>query len=367
MLKKILLFTFATILIISCDSSDDPEEKDKDSFDRGVMLTNIADNIIVPAYQDLDSKLSALVTAKDDFMTTTNQENLDNLRAAWLNAYKVWQYVEMFNIGKAEEILYHFQMNVYPTSTTDIQSNIDSGTYDLTHANNNDAVGFPALDYLIYGIEDTDTEILEKYTTDTDATKYKAYLSDLVNQMKSLTETVLNDWTSSYRDVFVTSTTNTATSAVNLLVNDFIFYYEKGLRANKIGIPAGNFSATPLPEKVEALYKKDISKQLTLEALKAVQDIFNGKHYNSSSTGSSYNAYLANLNKSDLATLINNQFDTARQKINILDDSFYHQINTDNTKMTQSYDALQAAVVLLKVDMLQAFNISIDYVDADGD
>ena len=42
-------------------------------------------------------------------------------------------------------------------------------------------------------------------------------------------------------------------------------------------------------------------------------------------------------------------------------------IYEDNTKMTNAYDALQTVVVLLKVDMLQAFNISVDYVDADGD
>ncbi|NRA94125.1 MAG: peptidase M75 superfamily protein, partial [Psychroserpens sp.] len=42
-------------------------------------------------------------------------------------------------------------------------------------------------------------------------------------------------------------------------------------------------------------------------------------------------------------------------------------VETDNTKMTEAYDALQAAVVLLKVDMIQAMNISIDFVDADGD
>ena len=35
--------------------------------------------------------------------------------------------------------------------------------------------------------------------------------------------------------------------------------------------------------------------------------------------------------------------------------------------MTRAYDELQKAVVLLKVDMLQAFSVNIDYVDADGD
>ena len=35
--------------------------------------------------------------------------------------------------------------------------------------------------------------------------------------------------------------------------------------------------------------------------------------------------------------------------------------------MLETYDELQKAVVLLKVDMLQVLNIKVDFVDADGD
>ncbi|GIR99432.1 MAG: hypothetical protein CM15mP102_02530 [Flavobacteriales bacterium] len=50
----------------------------------------------------------------------------------------------------------------------------------------------------------------------------------------------------------------TATSAFNMMVNDFVYYFEKGLRTNKIGIPAGRFSSTPLPDKIEAYYYSKI-------------------------------------------------------------------------------------------------------------
>jgi predicted lipoprotein len=367
MFKKSFLAVVILTALFACTSDDTNTSSERDNFDRTAMLSNLADNIISPAYQDLDSKLGMLVTAKNDFIATPSQTTLDNFRDSWFTAYKIWQYVEMFNIGKAEEIQYHFQMNIYPTNSTDIENNISSGTYDLTIPNNNDAVGFPALDYLLYGIAQTDAAIIEKYSTNTEATKYKTYISDITDQMKSLNQEVLSDWNNSYRDTFVSSIENTASSAVNKFVNDYIFYYEKGLRANKIGIPAGIFSTTPLPEKVEGFYNKEISKELSITALNAVQDIFNGKEYNSTATGSSFSAYLTQLNKADLATMINNQFDVAREKIEVLDVSFYNQVITDNTKMTQAYDALQVAVVLLKVDMLQAFNISVDYVDADGD
>jgi hypothetical protein len=372
MIKRLLLLVFTVSALYTCSESDDNNSgSSSDNFDRQLMLTNWADNIIIPALEDLSSDLSVLVTDKDAFVASPDESSLSQLRLSWLEAYKTWQYVEMFNIGKAEEINYGFQMNVYPTNIVDIQNNINSDSYDLSNVNNNDAVGFPALDYMLYGLGSTDQEILNAYSSEPNFEDNASYLSALINQMDALTNTVLNDWTTSYRDVFVNSTANTATSATNKLTNDFIFYYEKGLRANKFGIPAGVFSSTPLETKVEAFYNKDVSKMLSLSALDAVQDFFNGVAYNASTSGESLNSYLEYLNTinsgSNLNTIITNKFSAAEIKIQGLDDNLGLQVTMDNTKMLEAYDALQEAVVLLKVDMIQAMNISIDYVDADGD
>ena len=372
MIKKLVLLVITVSALYTCSESDDNNSgSSSDNFDRQLMLTNWADNIIIPALEDLSSDLSVLVTDKDAFVASPDESSLSQLRLSWLEAYKTWQYVEMFNIGKAEEINYGFQMNVYPTNVVDIQNNINSDSYDLSNVNNNDAVGFPALDYMLYGLGSTDQEILNAYSSEPNFEDNASYLSALINQMDALTNTVLNDWTTSYRDVFVNSTANTATSATNKLTNDFIFYYEKGLRANKFGIPAGVFSSTPLETKVEAFYNKDVSKMLSLNALSAVQGFFNGVGYNASTSNESLSSYLEYLNTinsgSSLNTIIANKFNAAEIKIQGLDDNLGLQVTMDNTKMLEAYDALQDAVVLLKVDMIQAMNISIDYVDADGD
>ncbi|WP_298533285.1 imelysin family protein [uncultured Algibacter sp.] len=365
-IRKVFWSVFVICFAMACSSSSDDNPgggNNGDGFNRAALLINIADNIIIPAFQDLDAKLETLKSSKTKFIDTPNQINLDAVRADWLAAYKVWQFVEMFNIGKAEAIIYAFQMNVYPTSIADIEANVTSGSYDLEHPNNNDAVGFPALDYMLYGLDSDDAAILSKYAD----VKYTTYLSDLVDQMKSLTSIVLADWNTSYRDTFVNSTENTATSALNKLTNDYVFYFEKGLRANKIGIPAGNFSATPLPEKVEGFYSKVYSKTFALEAFNAADKLFKGEAYSSNAKGESFKTYLEFLKREDLVSTLNTRFTEANSKLQILNDSFYNQVNSDNAKMTEAYDALQKIVVLLKVDMLQAFNISVDYVDADGD
>ena len=184
--------------------------------------------------------------------------------------------------------------------------------------------------------------------------------------MSTVASDIVVDWEGSYRAQFISSTSNTATSALNKLVNDFIFYYEKRLRANKFGIPGGVFSNTALPEKVEAFYKKDLSKKFALQGLKSVQDVFSGNGYIGTS-GASFKSYLVSLDKSTLATDIENQFNLAKTQIETLDDNFFNQVSSNNTEMLKAYDELQKAVVLLKVDMLQAFNVSVDFVDADGD
>lgn len=370
MIKRFFLLSLLVSFVFACSGNsdtDDPDNPVADNFDRGAMLENLADNIIIPAIQDFSTKMTALKTAGQAFTGTPDQTNLDALRTAWYNAYKTWQHIEMFNVGKAEELQYVNFMNIYPLTVSDVENNIANGNYDLSHVNNHDAQGFAALDYLLYGVAANDTDILAKYTSGANAAGYKAYITDVLNKMDNLTQQVVADWNGSYRNTFVNSTSNTATSAVNKLTNDYIYYYEKGLRANKIGIPAGVFSTTPLPEKVEAFYRKDISKELALEALTAVQNFFNGKQYGGSATGESFNSYLSNLSRSDISSSIINQFNTAKSQINTLDNNFYQQVNTDNSKMTLAYDELQKAVVFLKVDMLQAFNISVDFVDADGD
>ena len=366
-MKRFLLFFLTICLAYACTSSGEEDPLTADNFDRKVMLIHIADNIIISSYEDFASKMESLNSVGTLFTNNPTQATLEDLRVSWLAAYKSWQHVEMFNIGKAEELGFNFFMNIYPLTVSDVEQNIASGTYDLNSPNNHDAQGFPALDFLLYGVGTTDQEILSKYTTAANNNNYKKYVTDVLQQMNTLTKEVVAQFKAN-RDAFINSTENTATSSVNKLINDYIFYYEKGLRRNKIGIPAGFFSQTPFPDKVEAYYKKDVSKILALEALEAVQDIFAGYAVSTANaTNIGFKDYLIALNREDLATAIENQFKVAKTQINTLNDNFSAQIISDNAQMLKTRDELQKAVILLKVDMLQAFNISVDYVDADGD
>lgn len=369
---KLGSFFFAiALLVAACSSDSDNPAETEDSFNRGAMLANWADNIIIPAYSSFNSKASQLNNLTAEFTTSPTVENLQTLQTAWKVAYVSFQNVSMFEIGKAEELRFRNRLNVYPTNVAQIESFIAGSTYDFALPSTIDKQGFPALDYMLNGLGETDTEIVTFYTSNSNAAGYKNYLQTLSETISALSNEVLTSWTGGYRDAFVANTSSSASGAVDKLTNDYIFYFEKSLRAGKVGIPAGVFSNGTLPQNVEAFYKKDISKELLLEAINTSRDFFNGKSFDGSNTGQGFKTYLDYLNTikngANLSELINDQFTVATNKADELNANFVQQIDTDNSKMLATYNELQRIVVLFKVDMIQALDVSIDYVDADGD
>ena len=347
-------------------STSTDSSSQNDNFDRSSILINYSENIIIPRYNTFKVSMDNLKNTIDTFITSPTVENYDLVQLNWTEAYKKWQYIEVFNIGKAEQIMFNLTMNTFPVSKERIDSNIENEKTDLTNPNDWAAQGFPAIDYMLHGIADNKESVIEIYNSNT---KYSGYLNTLVSTMSANTDIVVEDW-ETYKDSFNSSYENNATSAFNMMVNDFVFYFEKGLRTNKIGIPAGRFSSQPLPDRIEAYYFSkngfgNISKVLALESRNGAEELFLGKD-SSGNEGASYKTYLDYL-ETDIGSSVQTKLLSAKDAINALDDNFLDQINNNNTLMLVAFDALQTIVVNLKTDMLSNFNVAVDYTDADGD
>ena len=366
-----LIFLF--IFLFSC-SEDNSIPASSDNYDRKELLSNLVNNIIIPAHQNFNNELQLFESTVNSFDDDRSISNLEMIQDQFIVAYRAWQYIEMFNIGYAEEIYYASKMNIYPANTTRILENINSDNVDLDgNSNQFSAQGFPAIDYLLFGLAENNIQILDIYSIDNNSTF--TYLNLLVSKMIDNTDAVIDYWETNRQD-FINSTGNTSSSSLNMLANDFVYYYEKGLRANKIGIPAGVWSGE-IPQNVEAYYKSDISKILAIEGLQASTNFFKGIHFGESQTNGEglydYLAYLDDTNYSDSSMFIGLQddildsFDNSMIKLEQLNNNFALQIETDNIKMLEAYDAIQQGVVRLKTNMLSILGISVDYYDADGD
>jgi len=362
--KITFIISFILLVVFSC--GDSVPESHNDNYNRGDLLTTWADEIIIPSFEIYHNDLEQLVIAKDEFIADQNNLTLSTLRGAYIDALMSWQRVSMFEIGKAEEINLRSYTNIFPTDASQVVRNIESGSYNLVLPSSYAAQGFPALDYILYGLSNDNGETLDILSNQ----NYTTYLSDIVDRLEELGSAVHTDWKSGYRESFISNDGSSATASVDKVVNDFLFYYEKFLRAGKIGIPAGIFSGSPIANSVEAPYSGIYTKELFLEGLSACQDFFNGVSHNGEAIHS-LKDYMQNVSNNygvdDASDQIVLRWSLATQKSEALSANLMDQIKTDNLKMLETYDALQEIVLLLKVDMMKTLNIQVDYIDADGD
>ena len=371
-MKKLFIALTIIAFAAGCSSSDNNETTPvTTSYDRTALLTNWADNIIIPAFTNYQTKVNALSAATTTFTAAPTTDNLATLRATWFAAYKAYQYVGIHDVGKASDLYFIESTNIYPTDPAGIQANITAGTYNLAAPSQFAKQGFPALDYLINGLGTTDAAIVSFYATNAQATGYKKYVTDLVAKLKTTADAIVADWNGGYRATYIASTGTTISGAISQTTNNFIKNFEKDVRFPKLGVPAGLFSnGATYPDKVEAYYKNDVSKELLTDALKASQDFFNGKNFTTGTEGPGLKGFLDAVNAggtTPLSGVINSRYAAALTATAALSNSLSQQITTDNAKAVTAYNALQQIVVVTKVDMLNALHISIDYVDGDGD
>ncbi|MEL7833674.1 imelysin family protein [Fodinibius sp. Rm-B-1B1-1] len=357
---SILLLFF----VVACSSSTNPDETT--NFDRAAMLENYGNNIILPAFEDMQSAVNELQTAADNFKTERTTGQLENLQTTLKQSRLAWQNVSPFQFGPAESVLLRASLNTYPTDTDKISENIESGDYSMESISNQDAAGLPALDYLLHGVGGTNEEILAAYTTDPNAQNRLDYLLENINYIKSKVDKATSEWQTSggdYIGMFL-SEDNAGTdvgSSLGMLINSYVMHYERFLRDGKIGIPAGVRSAgTPRPVTVEAYYG-GYSAELAVANFEQVERIFTGGN----SRGLDDN--LEALNAGDLADEIQTQIDETKTALEALNDPLSQQIEENKDPVLTVFEEMQQVVTLVKADMTSILGITITYQDNDGD
>lgn len=374
-MKRVLYVLIILVVAYACSSDSDSNTDNGDGFDRTTLTSNWVNNLLLPATNDLISKLNTLNTSVNSFIQNPDESKLLQIRTNLFEAYKVYQHVEMFFYGTG----YALDMNSYPTNVIKIKENIDSTEpVDLNRTVLNPTQGLPALDYLVNGLEDTDAEIIIKYGE----AKYKNYLELLVDRMINITTTALSDFEATQANK-IASVDNTISSYFSVQVNDYIQYTEKSFREAKIANPSGtrnrpqfeNISVPPKPNEVESVYSPNNSKTLYLEAYDAIKDFYYGRNYTTGAQTIGFQNYLQFLNTTILVDgqdillddYIESLFMNIETSNNNITNNFFEQTQDYNPSFDAVFDAIQEYVVATKSNMINAFNLTIDFVDSDGD
>lgn len=367
--RHFCLLSAVLLLLGGCGltGSDEPG----DDFDRSAMLENYGRNLILPSYEALKSDTDRLRAETGTFADNPTRQNLASLRDALKEARLAWQDASPFQFGPAEMRLLRPSLNTYPADTQRIRDNMDSGEYELGTIANRAAAGFPAMGYLLYGLGESDAQIVDRYTGGGEAQKRRDYLLAVADRIKGLVDETASGWQAGQGDYLGTflSEERAGTdvgSSLGMLINAVVQHYERFLRDGKIGIPSGVRSAgVPRPAAVESYYG-GYSAELALANLKTVRRLFRGRSADGTD-GVGLEENLEAVGAGQLAAEINRELDEAVESLESLSDPLHTQIENDNEPVLTAFSELQELVPLLKADMPSMLGITITYQDNDSD
>lgn len=372
-MKKLnLVFIFlvlGSVLFFSCKDNEAADDPCSNNFDQAAMFRNVADNLILPSYQELKTKVDALTAQTQLFLTSTDESELEKLRTAFQEAYLVWQMAAQYEFGPAEEVFLRNSLNNFPANVSQIEFNIENETNNFDQPDTYDQ-GFPALDYLLYGLSGNDNlvEIVTIYSVNANKDKYRTYLSNIVSNIQEKVNATLEKWENGYRDTFVENTGTAAGTSLSMIINGWNQNYEFTKR-DKIGTPSGVLDLNfPLPDKVEAYYS-GISVQLAIASLEASRDLFLG--FGDGTNGEGLDDFLDEIKAEKegqlLSTVIENQFNEMLNQVRALPDPLSEAIEMDETPTVNAYIELAKQVINIKTDLPSVLCVSITYIDNPSD
>ncbi len=345
---------------ISCDDDNDTVDPD---FDRGAMLESVANNLIIPNFESLQSSVSELENAAKTFTQSSTTENLATLRAAWAVAVQDHQHCSAFGFGPANLLLgsYASVLGAFPISEDKVEQNIITTDFDLANSFDRDVRGFYTVEYLIYGNGISDIEIIDGFDQNR-----KDYLLLTIDELKTTFDRIVEEWNSTYIQDFINSDGTAAGSSISQYYNEFVKDYEI-MKNFKIELPAGLTAGQEEVDGslVEAFYSgmsRDLivehfenSKNIWFGLTRSGQDIIGFEEYLESVVGGP-----------ELVT-------TTKEAINRIDNAIAsipqgplsENAGTEQVRILR--DELQNNTANFKSSMSSLLGISITYNSGDGD
>lgn len=356
-------------MILGAIACKKPKDTQEPEFDQAALLSQVGNALILPNYEDLSIRVGLLESASTDFQASPSVATLGNLQTRFQDAYLDWVHCSTFELGPAAERSFRAHVNTFPTDTSQIQQNIQSGNYDLATASNLDAKGLPALDYLLHGLANSAVGTVDQFNDPVEGPALKSYLNDVVSDLKTMTDEVFQAWQGGYTSTFVQAEGTDVGSSLGKLVNQLNFDYEI-LKKPRLGIPLGTQTlGTPLPEKVEAVYS-EMSLELMRTHFEAISNIYHGKSRAEVDGYGFHEALLAlgaTYNGGQLADAIAAQINATRSALAAIPGPLASTVVNNPGPAESAYQEVQKLLVLFKTDMSSSLGVLITYVDNDGD
>ncbi|MEL6559891.1 MAG: imelysin family protein [Bacteroidota bacterium] len=362
-MNKLLIKSVLFLSLIGFASCSNEGSGNANNFDRTRVLENFADNLIIPAFKELESNSAKLKTAAAALSENLNQESLDDLRNTWKEAKISWAKAEAFSFGPVKELAFETKINKWPINDFGLETFVNEKntiTAEDVSAMPSNQVGFNAIEYLLFG-DDALTKLQ-------DSPVRVQLLQALTTALNGHVKKILQQWQGDYKGKFIADNGIEFGSSITQLANTYLETVDNA-RNFKVSTPLGlKTDGTIKPELVEARYS-NFSKQLIIANLQAFKKIFNGQGTAGNANG--FDDYLKGLNISaegkPLSKAINDSFDSTIESVQNIEGSLTEALDKNPLQVNDALTEMQKLAVLLKTDMMSQLGLIVTFSDSDGD
>lgn len=340
-----------------------------DGFDRGAMLSSMAQAYIQPQYTEAVTRAEALLSSIESLTASPTEERVRTARSAWLACAEQWQRVSMFDFGPAEGILGDLVQIVgtFPSNSARIEALVSAGDTTMTSFER-DVRGINALDYLLFSGSETDVAAaLLPSAAGTRAAYMRSVARHLVVELRR----VRDAWSSSYAATFSANVGTDAGSSISSIVNNLAMSFEV-VKNDKVGLPGGFRAGQKRsePERVEARYSNN-SMRLARLHFEAIRAFWEGQVPTSSNgaTFISIRQYLENVvGGPRLVDETRAQFAAVEAAFSACGSESVASLAASNDpRLAALHTELQKLTRFVKSELSSLLGVAITYSSGDGD
>ncbi|RDV37178.1 peptidase M75 [Bradymonadaceae bacterium TMQ3] len=205
--SSIAMMTLGAGLMMGCGDDGGDTVVEGEAFDNEQILIDTADQVIVPTYELLNTRASALVVAVDAFVLAPTDITLEAAQDAWKATREPWEQSEGFLFGPVDAAGIDPALDSWPVEKAELDGVLasdDELTETYVASLDVNKKGFHAVEYLLFGQSST------KSAADFTEREFD-YLVASANELQANTEYLADAWTEgvdgqpAYRDIFVSA------------------------------------------------------------------------------------------------------------------------------------------------------------------
>ena len=279
---KLIPSLFSLLMLLTVGCSDD-DTKITPTDDHSAIISNIADDVIISTYADLDTKAGLLFNTLNNLEANPTAQNLEAARQAWRDARRPWELSEGFLYGPVDTKGLDPALDSWPVNQTDLDNVLaSSNALTVAYVDGLDGTlrGFHTIEYLLFGLNG------DKLVADFTARQFE-YLSACGESLKNTTALLLGGWqpndgnfVKNFKQAGTTASIYPSQKAVlEEIVNGLVAIADE-VANGKINEPFAQQNVTLEESRFSANSKADFA-----DNIRSIQNVWLGTHLNVNGSG----------------------------------------------------------------------------------